>query len=150
LWVLTSRARISPAHQPVAEIRCCPAGDRQPSRRGSTQATLRNVGTRIPRAALKQSRSTTKRACDFALYCERNLVERFFNKVKPLGQKIEAIEGIVPARRSLVGWYRGPPIFVLGCCELHSQKQAQLKVGAFESQLGPLSRVLRHRQKRLL
>src|SRR6266446_7732075 len=26
------------------------------------------------------------------------------------------------------------PIFVLGCCELHSQKQAQLKVGAFEPQ----------------
>jgi Protein of unknown function (DUF2939) len=26
----------------------------------------------------------------------------------PLGQKIEAIEGIVPARRSLVGRYRGP------------------------------------------
>jgi hypothetical protein len=26
------------------------------------------------------------------------------------------------------------PIFVLGCCELDSQKQAQLKVGAFEPQ----------------
>ena len=24
----------------------------------------------------------TKRACDFALYCERNLVERFFNLLK--------------------------------------------------------------------
>jgi hypothetical protein len=24
----------------------------------------------------------TPRACDFALYCERNLVERFFNKLK--------------------------------------------------------------------
>ena len=23
-----------------------------------------------------------KRACDFALYCERNLIERFFNKLK--------------------------------------------------------------------
>ena len=23
-----------------------------------------------------------KRDCDFALYCERNLVERFFNKIK--------------------------------------------------------------------
>jgi len=22
------------------------------------------------------------RACDFALYCERNLIERFFNKLK--------------------------------------------------------------------
>jgi transposase len=25
---------------------------------------------------------TAKRDCDFALYCERNLVERFFNKIK--------------------------------------------------------------------
>ena len=25
---------------------------------------------------------TVKRLCDFALYCERNLVERFFNKIK--------------------------------------------------------------------
>jgi transposase len=24
----------------------------------------------------------TQRACDFALYCERNLVERFFNRLK--------------------------------------------------------------------
>jgi transposase len=24
----------------------------------------------------------TKRDCDFALYCERNLIERFFNKIK--------------------------------------------------------------------
>jgi transposase len=23
-----------------------------------------------------------KRECDFALYCERNLIERFFNKIK--------------------------------------------------------------------
>ena len=29
----------------------------------------------------KASRKT-KRACDFALYCERNLIERFFNKLK--------------------------------------------------------------------
>jgi hypothetical protein len=62
----------------------------------------------------------------------------------PLGQKIEAIEGIVPVRLSLVGRcaaiglmqlrIAGLPIFVLGCCELHSQKQAQLKVGAFQPQ----------------
>ena len=62
----------------------------------------------------------------------------------PLGQKIEAVEGIVPVRHSLVGRCAAIgmmqqriadlPIFVLGCCELHSQKQAQLKVGAFESQ----------------
>ena len=27
-------------------------------------------------------RRTTPRPCDFALYCERNLIERFFNKLK--------------------------------------------------------------------
>jgi hypothetical protein len=62
----------------------------------------------------------------------------------PLGQKIEAIGGIVPARHSLVGRCAATglmqqriadlAIFVLGCCELHSQKQAQLKVGAFQPQ----------------
>src|SRR5437899_3776127 len=61
-----------------------------------------------------------------------------------LGQKIETIEGIVPVRRILLGpcsalftstpLFRSLPIFVRGCCELHSQKQAQLKVGAFEPQ----------------
>jgi transposase len=30
-----------------------------------------------PKANRKESRD-----CDFALYCERNLVERFFNKIK--------------------------------------------------------------------
>ena len=29
----------------------------------------------------KANRKTPRR-CDFALYCERNLVERFFNKLK--------------------------------------------------------------------
>jgi hypothetical protein len=62
----------------------------------------------------------------------------------PLGQKIEAIEGIVPARHSLVGRCAATglmqqriadlAISVLGCCELDSQKQAQLKVGAFQPQ----------------
>ena len=65
-------------------------------------------------------------------------------KPRPLGQKIEAVEGIVPVRLSLVARCAAIglmqlriadlPIFVLGCCELHSQKQAQLKVGAFEPQ----------------
>jgi transposase len=35
--------------------------------------------------SLRSSRprpTKTKRACDFALYCERNLVERFFNMLK--------------------------------------------------------------------
>jgi transposase len=29
-----------------------------------------------------KSNRKVKRDCDFALYCERNLVERFFNKIK--------------------------------------------------------------------
>ncbi len=29
-----------------------------------------------------KSTRKTPRACDFALYCERNLIERFFNKLK--------------------------------------------------------------------
>jgi putative transposase len=32
----------------------------------------------IPPKANRKS----KRECDFALYCERNLIERFFNKIK--------------------------------------------------------------------
>src|SRR5437899_2412474 len=40
--------------------------------------TQRGITPVIPPTA---SRSI-KRACDFALYCERNLVERFFNKLK--------------------------------------------------------------------
>ena len=61
-----------------------------------------------------------------------------------MGQKIEAVEGIVPVPCSLVGRCAAIgmmqqriadlPIFVLGYCELDSQKQAQLKVGAFEPQ----------------
>ena len=35
----------------------------------------------IPVIPPKANRKTP-RACDFALYCERNLVERFFNKLK--------------------------------------------------------------------
>ena len=64
--------------------------------------------------------------------------------VRPLGQKIEAVEGIVPVRRSFVGRSAAIgmmqprsgdlPTSVLGYCELHLQKQAQFKVGAFEPQ----------------
>jgi transposase len=32
--------------------------------------------------ALEVVDGTALRACDFALYCERNLIERFFNKLK--------------------------------------------------------------------
>ena len=38
----------------------------------------RNIMPVIPPKANRK----TPRSCDFALYCERNLVERFFNKLK--------------------------------------------------------------------
>ena len=44
------------------------------------------AGSRISDHATQHRRSHPRRAtplpCDFALYCERNLVERFFNKLK--------------------------------------------------------------------
>ena len=40
--------------------------------------TDRGVSPVIPPKANRKD----KRECDFALYCERNLVERFFNKIK--------------------------------------------------------------------
>src|SRR5260221_13512396 len=55
-----------------------------------------------------------------------------------LGQKIEAVRGSVPVCVASSGDVcrdrniADLPIFVRGCCELHSQKQAQLKVGTFE------------------
>ena len=40
--------------------------------------TRRRITPVIPPKANRK----TSRACDFALYCERNLIERFFNKLK--------------------------------------------------------------------
>jgi ATP phosphoribosyltransferase len=40
--------------------------------------TQRGITPVIPPKANRK----TKRACDFVLYCERNLVERFFNQLK--------------------------------------------------------------------
>jgi transposase len=40
--------------------------------------TQRGITPVIPPKANRKA----QRACDFALYCERNLVERFFNKLK--------------------------------------------------------------------
>ena len=40
--------------------------------------TQRAIAPVIPPKANRK----TQRACDYALYCERNLVERFFNKLK--------------------------------------------------------------------
>jgi transposase len=39
---------------------------------------LREINAVIPPKANRRN----PRACDFALYCERNFVERFFNKLK--------------------------------------------------------------------
>src|ERR1700738_2834465 len=41
--------------------------------------TQRGITPVIPPKANRKA----PRACDFALYCERNLIERFFNKIKP-------------------------------------------------------------------
>ena len=40
-----------------------------------------NDRTIVPVIPPKSNRKTP-RPCDFALYCERNLIERFFNKLK--------------------------------------------------------------------
>jgi transposase len=40
--------------------------------------TQRRITPVIPPKANRK----TPRGCDFALYCERNLIERFFNKLK--------------------------------------------------------------------
>jgi transposase len=40
--------------------------------------TEREISPVIP----PKSNRKTKRDCDFALYCERNFIERFFNKIK--------------------------------------------------------------------
>jgi transposase len=40
--------------------------------------TQREITPVIP----PKSNRTVQRACDFALYCARNLIERFFNKLK--------------------------------------------------------------------
>ena len=45
--------------------------------RSSTSSGAQHHSVIPPKANRK-----TKRDCDFALYCERNLVERFFNKLK--------------------------------------------------------------------
>jgi transposase len=40
--------------------------------------TQREIAPVIP----PKSNRTVQRACDFVLYCERNLIERFFNQLK--------------------------------------------------------------------
>ena len=52
--------------------------DTAPMSQTLTQANVSWVKGRLPPKANRKA----KRDCDFALYCERNLVERFFNKIK--------------------------------------------------------------------
>jgi transposase len=40
------------------------------------------IGNDLSRHHPSKSKSQDTETCDFALYCERNLVERFFNKLK--------------------------------------------------------------------
>jgi transposase len=46
--------------------------------KGSKVAPIHSITPVIPPKANRK----VPRACDFALYCERNLIERFFNKLK--------------------------------------------------------------------
>ena len=46
-----------------------------------TRSSTPSAGEITPVIPPRANRAT-KRACDFALYCERNLVERFFNQLK--------------------------------------------------------------------
>ena len=48
-----------------------------------------------------KSNRKTQRPCDFALYCERNLVERFFNKLKhfrAIATRYDKLAKIFPPR----------------------------------------------------
>jgi transposase len=49
--------------------------------KGKLGHSVRRTPGARPRSPPKANRKTP-RTCDFALYCERNLVERFFNKLK--------------------------------------------------------------------
>ena len=51
--------------------------------KGYDAKSLRNAITEQGAVAVIPPRATSPQVhCDFALYCERNLVERFFNKLK--------------------------------------------------------------------
>jgi putative transposase len=59
--------------------------------------TERGIDPVIPPKANRK----TKRVCDYALYCERNLVERFFNKLKQFRAIATRYDKL--ARNSLAG-----------------------------------------------
>jgi transposase len=44
----------------------------------------------------------TKRDCDFAFYCERNLIERFFNKIKHFRAIATPHDKLVQVNRSQI------------------------------------------------
>ena len=64
---------------PVREKKRC-ASHRPVPRRAEHQNPRTKQGT-TPVIPPKANRKD-QRECDFALYCERNLIERFFNKIK--------------------------------------------------------------------
>ena len=80
----------------------------------------------------------------FVSTAELGIADEIHDVPRPAGWDFRKGQGFVSVRRSLVGRCAAIrmmqqriadlPTFVLGCCELHSQKQTQLKVGAFEPQ----------------
>jgi transposase len=74
---------ISLASYPVATGRPLPGHQRPRARKGEGKGLTRHLEVRAIKAVIpQQSTRKVKRACDFALYAERNLVERFFNAIK--------------------------------------------------------------------
>src|ERR1019366_4435253 len=54
-----------------------------PTRRTTqTHSSIPSPSGESPPVIPPKANRKTPRACDFALYCERNLVERFFNQLK--------------------------------------------------------------------
>src|ERR1700687_9355 len=59
------------------------------------------------------------RACDFALYCERNLIERFFNKLKHFRAIATRYDKL--ARNFLAGVHLASAIILLNCRQALAQ-----------------------------
>ena len=59
----------------------------------------------IPVIPPKANRKVT-RDCDFVLYCERNLVERFFNKIKITAASPRATTSSLEIFSPLSSWWR--------------------------------------------
>ena len=69
------------SHALAASTVLIPASRRSFSNR---PCSVPNIRSERPRASGEYAAANrkVKRDCDFALYCERNLIERFFNKIK--------------------------------------------------------------------